>query len=334
MFLVLFALLGHVAEAQTDVVAVIGGRPLTDAELEEIGKDQLARVKSEELSIKRQVLEDYIVKRLLEDEAKARGVTVQALERSEIDAKALPVTDDQKRAVYETVPQNYAGKTEAEAFQMIEQNLRKIRVAEARRRFLADLRKKAGVQVLLKGPVVTAGAATTGGDPVTGPSNARVTVVEYSDFQCPFCARSYETLKQLRVKYKDSVKFVFKDFPLSIHPQAPKAAEAGSCALEQGRFWEFHARVFENQRALQVPDLKKTAAALGLDAQRFDQCLDSGKFDAEWKEDMAEGTKLGVSATPTMLINSRLVVGAKSLDEMSAIIEEELQKARAGAAQD
>ena len=312
------------SSAPEGAVAIIGGKAISDAELEEIGKGQLARIKAEELTLKRQILEDYIVQKLLEDQARLHGVTVEALEKSEIDDKILPVTDDQKRAVYEMVPQNFAGKTQAEAFKLIETQLRSVRLAEARKTYLADLRRRAGVEILLEAPKVVMAA---GDDPSVGPANAPVTLVEYSDFQCPYCARAYPTVKQLQAKYKDQVRIVFKDFPLDMHPLAAKAAEGGACAFEQGKFWEYHDKLFENQRALSVPDLKRTAQALGLDTTRFNACIDSPKYAYEWQADTAEGQKLGVTGTPTFFANGRMFVGAKSLEEMSKIIDEELVKA-------
>jgi protein-disulfide isomerase len=308
------------------VVAIISGKPLSEAELEEIGKDKLARLKAEELSLKRQILEEYIVKRLLGDQAKLRGLTVAALEKAEIDDKVLPVTDEQKRAVLDMVPQNFSGKSETEAFKLIDAQLRSVRLAERRKQYMADLRRRAGVEILLPEPPRPA-AQMAGDDPAWGPASAPVTMLVYSDFQCPFCVRAYPTIKQIQAKYKDRVRLVYKDYPLDIHPLAPKAAEAGSCAAEQGRFWEFHDKVFENPRALQVPDLKRTAQALGLDATKFGECLDSGKFTAEWQADMAEGQKAGVNATPTFIANGRIVVGAKSLEEMSKMLDEEIAKA-------
>jgi|CXWL01.1.fsa_nt_gi protein-disulfide isomerase len=309
-----------------DPVAMISGRPVSNQELEEIGKDRLARIKAEELALKRQILEDYIVTRLLEDAARARGLSVPALEKAEIDDRILPVTEDQKRAVFEMVPQNFAGKSEADAFKQIEAQLRGVRLAERRRQYLGDLRRRAGVEILLPEPA-RAASQTVGDDPAWGSPAAPVTMLVYSDFQCPFCIRAYPTIKQLQAKYKDRMRLVFKDFPLDMHPQAAKAAEAGSCALEQGRFWDYHDRLFENPRALQVPDLKKTAQSLGLDGAKFAQCLDSGKYTTEWQADMAEGQKAGANGTPTFFANGRMVVGAKSLEEMSKIIDEELVKA-------
>jgi protein-disulfide isomerase len=122
------------------------------------------------------------------------------------------------------------------------------------------------------------------------------------------------------------VRVVFRDFPLSIHAQAPKAAEAATCADEQGKFWEMHDRLFGNQQALQVADLKKHAAELALDTSRFDQCLDSGKYAAEWKKDVDDGTRLGVTGTPAFFVNGRFLSGAQPYEAFVRVIDEELQR--------
>jgi len=138
-----------------------------------------------------------------------------------------------------------------------------------------------------------------------------LTIIEFSDFQCPFCQRVMPTLKQIREKYGDRVRVVWKDFPLtSIHPQAFKAAEAGNCAREQGKFWEYHDQLFTHQDALQPEFLKKYAADAGLDAAKFNACLDTAKYSDRVQEQMGIGTGLGVQSTPSLFINGRLVAGA------------------------
>jgi protein-disulfide isomerase len=129
-------------------------------------------------------------------------------------------------------------------------------------------------------------------------------------------------LRQLQQKYGERMRIVYRDFPLSIHPQAPKAAEAGECANEQGRFWEMHDRLFDVP-GLTIPDLKKRAAELQLDTSRFDQCLDSGKYAAEVRADIADGQKYGVSATPTFFVNGRMISGA-NMQKLSELIDDEL----------
>jgi protein-disulfide isomerase len=165
-------------------------------------------------------------------------------------------------------------------------------------------------------------------DPFKGSPDAPVTIVEFSDFQCPYCARFYKnTLPQIEEKYikTGKVKLIYKDFPLSFHQYAQKAAEAAECADEQGKFWEYHDKLFENQSQLDVASLKRYAAELGLDTQAFNECLDSGKMAAEVQQDFNEGKAKGVSGTPTFFINGQKLVGAQPFEAFERIIEEKLK---------
>jgi protein-disulfide isomerase len=192
---------------------------------------------------------------------------------------------------------------------------------------IAEL-KKAGppVRMVLDAPRYEVAVADD--DAVAGNAKAAVTVIEFSDFQCPFCARVMPTLKQLRERYGDRVRIVWKDFPLTaIHPEAFKAAEAGQCAREQGKFWEYHDRLFANQQALQIDALKKHAADAGLDTAKFGACLDTAKYSDRVQEQMGIGARLGVSSTPTVFVNGRLISGAQPFDVFAAVIDEELERA-------
>jgi protein-disulfide isomerase len=167
----------------------------------------------------------------------------------------------------------------------------------------------------------------TAGYPARGPATAPVTIVEFSDFECPFCGRLFPTLKAVEKIYLDRVRIVFRQFPLrKIHPLAQKAAEASLCANEQGRFWEMHDSLFGDQEHLTVDALKARAAALKLDTALFNMCLDSGKEAAAIDKDIAEGAKAGVTGTPTMFINGRKMVGAQPYAEIQAVIEDELRR--------
>lgn len=164
-------------------------------------------------------------------------------------------------------------------------------------------------------------------DPVLGDQNAPVTIIEFSDFECPFCKRFFSnTLPQLTREYIDTgkVKLVYRDFPLSFHPNAQKAAEAGECADDQGKFWEMHDKIFENQQAIGIADLKSYAASLGLDTSEFNSCLDSGKHVKEIQKDISDGSKYGASGTPTFFINGIKLVGAQPFSAFQQIIESEL----------
>lgn len=166
-------------------------------------------------------------------------------------------------------------------------------------------------------------------DPFKGSADAPITIIEFSDFECSFCARfTADALPQLIKTYIDTgkVKLVFRDYPLPFHKNAQKAAEAAECAVEQGKFWEYHDKVFANQNSLGVTSLKQYAKDLGLDSAKFDQCLDSGKMAQEVKKDFSDGTAYGVDGTPTFFINGVKLVGAQPLEAFAQIIEQELQK--------
>jgi len=166
-------------------------------------------------------------------------------------------------------------------------------------------------------------------DPSWGPADAPVTVVEFSDFQCPYCARFVtDTYPQIKQQYEGKIRFVFRDFPLStIHENAEKAAEAAGCANEQGKFWEYHDILFNNQQALDVASLKNYASQLGLDTAAFNQCLDSGTRAQEIQKDYQDGISYGVQGTPAFFVNGLLVSGAQPLSVFQSAIDAALQEA-------
>lgn len=160
-----------------------------------------------------------------------------------------------------------------------------------------------------------------------GNKDAKVKLVVYSDFQCPFCGRAYPILMKVVKDYGDKISFEFKQFPLSsIHPFAQKAAEASECAAEQNKFWEFHNKDFENQQSLSLSELKVWAGEIGLNTETFNSCLDSGKYASKVQVDLQAGEKLGVNGTPTTFINGQSVVGAQPYEAFKAIIDAELKK--------
>ncbi len=162
--------------------------------------------------------------------------------------------------------------------------------------------------------------------PVKGPKNAPVTIVAFSDFECPFCARVVPTLKQLEEQYQGKLKVAFKHQPLPFHPNAKLAAAASMAAHEQGKFWQYHDKLFANQRALDRASLERYAQELGLDMNKFKAALDSNKYDALITADSNEGMRVGANGTPTFFINGRQLVGAQPIEQFKAIIDEELKK--------
>jgi protein-disulfide isomerase len=164
--------------------------------------------------------------------------------------------------------------------------------------------------------------------PSWGAADAPITIVEFSDFQCPFCERFFnETYPQLKQKYGDKIHFVYRDFPLSqIHPQADIAAQAANCANAEGKFWEYHDILFKNQSKLQRDDLIGYATQLGIDKAKFSKCIDSRTYDPQINQDLQDGFNLGVGGTPTFFINGRPVIGAQPYAAFAQVIDAELSK--------
>ncbi|HTQ78873.1 MAG TPA: DsbA family protein, partial [Thermoanaerobaculia bacterium] len=208
----------------------------------------------------------------------------------------------------------------------IRQYLEQQRQNEARQSFYASLDTKYKAEYMLD-PIRVDVEPASYTPPVQGPATAPVTIVEFSDFQCPFCSRLKPTLDQVKQKYGDKVRIVFRQYPLPIHPNAPKAAEAALCANDQGKFWELHDAMFGDQQGLAVDGLKAKATKIaGLKAEEFNSCLDSGKHADEVKKDIAAGSAAGVSGTPAMFVNGRFISGAVPYDDIAKVVDEELKK--------
>ena len=168
----------------------------------------------------------------------------------------------------------------------------------------------------------------TADDHIIGPENAPVTLVEYADYECPYCQRIYPELKKLQEEFAGKVAVAFKDFPLPTHPHAKKVAEAARCAAEQGRFWEFHDLLFDGHQKLDLPQLKEYARVLKLDAARFDHCLDAGEQAAAVQKDFAQGQRLGLTGTPSFFINGHFLSGAVGYGTLREIVEQRLAASR------
>jgi len=305
------------------VVATVDGKPITMSDLEDIAGSRLAQLHAQEYQLRRQALDELIARRLVEKEAATRGISSDELMRTEIESKVPAITEAEQKAFYEQNKSRIGSMPEAEAMKQIEAYLRQQKVRDRQNEFVNGLKAKSPVRVLLEPPRL---AVDAGNGPVNGPANAPVTIIEFSDFQCPFCGRVEPTVKQLHEKYGDKIRVVFRDLPLvQIHPMAAKAAEAGACAADQNKFWEMHAKMFGDQTKLSVEDLKKSAAEIGLNAEAFNACLDSGKKEADWKKDSEDAAKYGLSGTPAFFINGRLISGAQPLEAFTQIIDEELE---------
>ncbi len=163
-------------------------------------------------------------------------------------------------------------------------------------------------------------------DAQKGPSDAKVVIIEVSEFQCPYCSKAKATVDELLELYPNDVKLVFKHLPLAFHENAPKAAEASECAGEQDKFWEMYDKLFDNQQGLEIADLKKYARELNLNTGQFNECLDSGKYEGKVKKDSEEAAEFGISGTPAFFINKQFIGGAQPLEAFKKAVDIELSK--------
>ena len=318
------------AQSPSDVAARIGDRSVTVKELDERWRqtdaaDQIQTIQKL-YDGRRNALETIVAEMLLAEAAKSRGLSLEAYAQSEISRRVKPVSDAEVAAFYQNNASQMQGRTFEVMAPAITRYLTEQQEAEARLALINELRK-AGPSVRLMMDAPRFEVDLEDSDPSIGNPKAKVTIVEFSDFQCPYCLRVSPTLKKIRATYGDKVRLVWTDFPLTqIHPQAFKAGDAGHCAAEQGKFWEYHDQLFGNQQALMPDDLKKYAAALGMDAGRFDSCLDMSKHAEVVRDGVAQGTRLGINSTPTVFVNGRRVEGAQAYEVFAAAIDEELSK--------
>jgi protein-disulfide isomerase len=257
--------------------------------------------------------------RVLDLEAAAHRTTPEALLST---VRPPPVTDAELKAFYDA-RQDQIGQPYENVVAQMRRYLQTQADENSRRRYLDSLRSQYAAQVTLE-PLREAVAAT---GPQRGPADAPLTLVEFSDFECPFCARFNPVLKQLQAAYPEQLRIVYRHLPLtSIHPEAQKAAEAAACADRQGKFWPMHDALFADQSALGVAQLKEKAARLGLDARRFDECLDGGQAAPAIAADRAAAEQLALGSTPCSFLNGRFIKGALPLAQMSALVEDELRR--------
>jgi protein-disulfide isomerase len=319
----------RVALSQTPPLAEVDGEAITADDIEKPIAAQIAKLNEQIYNLKRQRLEAAIRQKLLDKEAARRGLTVPKLLDAEVTSKVGLVTEEEVEAFLEA-NRGRLGTDETAAREQARNRLQSQKLATARETYVTTLRNKAKITTNLAPPPVVRIDVSTEGAPAKGPAQAPVTIVEFSDFHCPFCKRVVPTLDSITQKYGDRVRLVFRDYPIEqLHPGASRAHVAARCANEQGKFWPFHDLLFARSPRTSDEDMKAMAKQLGMDAAAFDTCLASGKYDAAIRRDMEEGQRAGVTGTPAFFINGRLVSGAQPLENFTAVIDDELARASA-----
>lgn len=312
------------------VRAIVSGERITSGDIEDSLKRIIFDVQERVYKLRKDELDLSINDTLLVQEAQKRKITTNGL----LDAEIKPgtVSEEEARTFYEQNKDRVSGDF-ATTKESIIRYLLQIKVREAERAFVEKLRAVASIQVFLVAPESPVFSISTADQPSLGNPAAPVTIVEFTDYQCPSCAATQPTLARLVKEYGNRVRLVARDFPLSQHPDAFKAAEAAEAAREQGKYWEYIEILMRNQSALGVVKLKEYAGELALDRLRFDQALESGKFAETVQRDIEDGMRLGIDSTPTVFINGRLI-SDKSYDALKVHIETALKARPTGSSAD
>jgi protein-disulfide isomerase len=315
---------GDAPAGSETVVAVVDERPITLRELDDWIRDDLYRREvagrnaAQLFKLRETALQHMIDEQLLAAEARRRNLEPSELVAEEIAALG-PVSDEEVASFYAERADRFGDATLEDLAPRIREYLEQARAHQV----LAQLREDARVTLHLDPPRVEVGSD----GPSLGPADAAVTIVEFSDFQCPFCKRALPILRELRERYPDDVRIVYRHFPIeSIHPHAREAAEASLCADDQGGFWPFHDRLFQSPEALATEDLQRYAAELELDTNRFGQCLTERPHREHVAADAAAGEAAGVVGTPAFFVNGIFVEGAQPIGVFVELIDAELAR--------
>lgn len=316
---------GAVGLAPGTVVATVAGRPLTAGAINERLKPIVYKLRLNSYTLAKQALDLTINDLLLLTESNRRNVPPEEIVRKEISEKVRPPTEAEIAKFYNDnkakIPSELATVSSQIASYLLEQDRQRLELALSER-----LRTGADIRMLISAPALPVQTISVDDDPVRGDANAPVTIVEFTDFQCPSCAAMQPILDEVVKSYGNKVRWVVRDFPLAMHANARKAAEAANAANAQGKFFEYIALLMKRQNALDVPSLKKYASELGLDRARFDAALDSGKYAAEVKHDLDEGELYGVDSTPAIFING-IALTEISVEALRAAIDRGLAAA-------
>ncbi len=302
-------------------IAIVADRAIYEQDLMTAIGPNLLDLRKQEYKLKSDALNQMIRKKLVEVEAGKKGISSEELMKQEVDSKIPEPSDDEAKGYYLAV-KNQTTLPFEQIKSQVKQLLRSAEVEQAREKYADSLRDQTEVAILLHPPMVQVDY-----DParLMGNPDAPITIVEFADFQCPFCSRVQPMLNEVLAKYKGKVKLAYQDFPLSqIHQHAEAAAGASRCALAQGKYWQMHDAMFADQSKLDEAALVKTAASLGMDQKSFESCLQSGKYKQAVEQDVQAGSRAGVNATPTFFINGEFLSAVKSEADLTVVIDRQL----------
>jgi protein-disulfide isomerase/uncharacterized DUF497 family protein len=314
------------AQTEDKVVAVVNSRKITQSEVDKSIAAQLVPLQQQIYALRKATLENLVLRTIMEDEAKKRGISVEELKR-EFTAAKVSVHQSDVEQSYAENRSAFGSLSEDEAKERIRLDLESQARMQNYRAALSKLARSYHIERSLEEPTLPLVNVVEENAPFLGGKEAAVTIIEFSDFQCPFCKDSQSTLKKVWQTYGNNVRLVFKYLPLEIHPQALSSARAAFCAGEQNNFWQYHDALFASDN-LSLEAFNKMATELGLDLPRFKTCFDSELSRTVVLNDVQEARRLGINGTPTFIINGTLMRGAHNFDDFNAIIARKLKNSQ------
>jgi protein-disulfide isomerase len=310
------------------IVADVDGQIVYASDLEKSAGKALSEQRERLYQLQKQKLEEYVNAVLLTREAKKSGISVETLLDREVQSKIMSITDDEIEVFYRS-NKSLLGMDLKKAREQIRELLRVKKIAAQQALYLKSLRSNSTIETYLKLPPLFRAEVPIAGSPSKGTEDAPVTIVKFEDYQCPYCKQVQPIFRELLSRYNGKIKLVHKDLPLeAIHPLARPTAEAARCATEQGKFWNYHDKLYASAPKLSAEDLKNYAKELGLNLGLFDRCFATGKYRVIVEKDISDGVQLGLTGTPTFFINGREISGAQPLETFVTMIDEELGKAK------
>jgi len=309
--------------ADSEIAARFGDTVITVADVEAEAGGQLVGLYQQIYQVKDQQLRQMIYTQLVDQAAAAEGIDRTAYLQREIFGKVPEPTEAQIQQIMNQY-RSQLPPDETQARQQVVAYLTQQGRAQQETELRDRLFAAAGVEILLDPPRVE--PVVTASNPSRGPADAPVVLIEYTDYQCPFCVRAQPTIQAIRERYGDSVVHVFKNLPLPMHQQARLAAEAALCAADQGKFWELHDWLFANKDSISQETLAGQAEALGLDVAVFNSCVTDGTHRQQVEKDIAEANGFGIRGTPGFVINGRVLTGAQPLETFVDVIDDELRR--------
>jgi len=314
--------------AKSPILGLVDGQTISEDDLPPQVQGQLKPLREQEYRIRKQALDALINQKLVEAEAKKKGISPDTLLQQEVESKLAEPTEAELRAVYAVQRDQLNQQPFEDVKAQLQQTLKKAKLQEAAQEYVTSLRGQAKILILLAAPQTLVSF-----DParVRGNAKARVMIVEFADSQCPYCRQVQMTLKDILAKHEGVVALAFRDMPLEkIHPLALNAAEAARCAGEQGKFWEYYDLLYADPASLNKDGLIANAAKLSLDGKQFSACLADEKYKGQIEQDSQDGMRAGGSGTPSFFINGIFLSGAQPESAFEKIIQEQIAAAPKG----